>query len=243
MNGYEKSARFYDLFDEKQSVGFFGRYAAQAGRILDVGAGTGRIGIPLARQGIHVVCVEPSPAMRRQLLEKLRTCPHVRDRIELLPDDAASFHLDRTFPVACLSGTFDHFLDHEERLASLKNVVHHLEPGGTLVFDVFVGLMTSSPLASAGRCQRGDRQYHRFVGREALPGERIRVDLVYEAYHSGELVDRIEEASTVGITSREEIHGLLAEVGCRLLHEFSDYDSTPFREGDDLLIVEAAYRL
>ena len=52
--GYEKSAHLYDLFDRKENVEFFHHYAAKAGEILDVGAGTGRIAIPLARRGISV---------------------------------------------------------------------------------------------------------------------------------------------------------------------------------------------
>lgn len=42
MGGYEKSAHLYDLFDRKENVDFFLRYANEAGEILDVGAGTGR---------------------------------------------------------------------------------------------------------------------------------------------------------------------------------------------------------
>ena len=51
MSGYEKSAHLYDLFDQKENVAFFGRYATPGEEILDVGAGTGRITIPLAERG------------------------------------------------------------------------------------------------------------------------------------------------------------------------------------------------
>jgi len=68
------------------------------------------------------------------------------------------------------------------------------------------------------------------------------VGLVFAIYEGGGLVERIEEASMVGVTSREEIHALLAEVGCSVCHEYSDYDAKPYQEGDDLLIVEAVCR-
>ncbi|MFX1249071.1 MAG: class I SAM-dependent methyltransferase, partial [Promethearchaeota archaeon] len=62
--GYEKAAHLYDLFDTKKNIDFFYQYGKEAGKILDIGAGTGRIAIPLALKGIKVVCIEPSPAMR-----------------------------------------------------------------------------------------------------------------------------------------------------------------------------------
>lgn len=239
MQGYEASAHLYDIFDIKDNVEFFACYAAQAGEVLDIGAGTGRIAIPLAERGIRVTCIEPSPAMRRQFREKLQQLPQLSERIELVRAEAASFDLERAFPMAFLSGAFDHFLDREERLASLQNVVRHLEPDGTLLFDVFLGLMETAPLSPAGRFQSGDREIRRFVARRVLPQRRVRVDLVFEVYRRDAFVERIEEESIVGITSRAEVHELLDQVDCALRHEFSDYDFTPFREGDDLLIVEA----
>ena len=40
--GYEKSARFYDMFDTKENIDFFKSYSLQNQEVLDVGAGTGR---------------------------------------------------------------------------------------------------------------------------------------------------------------------------------------------------------
>lgn len=117
------------------------------------GRGTGRIAIPLARRGADVCCVEPSPAMRAEFRRKLAGEPGLQARITLIPEEASSFDARRTFPAAFLSGSFDHLLDDEERLAALRNINRPLVVGGVLVFDLFLGLMEDAPLAPAGTVQ------------------------------------------------------------------------------------------
>ena len=46
-----------------------------SGIVLDVGAGTGRVALPLAASGIRVVALEPASGMAAQLREKARSSP------------------------------------------------------------------------------------------------------------------------------------------------------------------------
>ncbi|HEX2171862.1 MAG TPA: class I SAM-dependent methyltransferase, partial [Dehalococcoidia bacterium] len=55
----------------------------RAGRVIDVGAGGGRIAIPLARHCREVVAVEPSPAMRSVLDEAIQR--HGATNVRILP--------------------------------------------------------------------------------------------------------------------------------------------------------------
>jgi SAM-dependent methyltransferase len=237
--GYEKSAHLYDLFDTKENIEFFYHYASEAGEILDIGAGTGRIAIPLAERGVKVTCIEPSPAMRAQFEKKLSGRPDISKNIELVADNAMSFNLNRTFPAAFLSGTFDHFLNDDERLQSLKNIAKHLKPNGKMIFDVFLGLMKESPLSPAGKVKKEDTEYRRFIGDRILPDEKMEVLLVFETYQSGKLMERIEERSIVGLIQRERLHHLLRQSGFEVKNEFANYDFARYKQGDALLIIEA----
>jgi len=238
--GYEKAAHLYDLFDTKENIEFFFHYASEAGEVLDIGAGTGRIAIPLAQRGVKVWCIEPSPAMRSQFEKKLSKRPELAKNIELVAGDAASFKFARTFPAAFLSGSFDHFLDDQERLSSLRNIAKHLKPGGKLVFDVGLGFMNDKSLSLADEVTVGDKVYRRLTARKRLPDDKIEWFLVYEIYQSGKLIERIEEHSVVGITDRARLHRLLKETGFEIRREFGDYDFSSFQEGNSVLIIEAA---
>ena len=242
QTGYEKSAPFYDLFDSKENIDFFHHYAAQAGKILDIGAGTGRIAIPLARRGAEVYCIEPSSAMRKEFEIKLQAEPRLRERITLIAGEAASFNLDGVFPAAILSGTFDHLLTDKERLDALSNIGRHLCNRGVLVFDVFLGLMDDSELTPAGAAKIGGREVRRSVGGRILPDGKKETWLLFEVFEGGELIDRIEERSFVGVTSRERIHTLLEAAGFEVEREWGSYTFEPFQVGDTLLVVQAVKR-
>jgi SAM-dependent methyltransferase len=242
QSGYEKAAHLYDLFDNKPNIPFFLHYGCEAGEILDVGAGTDRIAIPLAEHGVHVVCIEPSPAMRGEFERKLQGRDELADRITLIAGDARSFSLGWTYSAAFLSGTFDHFLSDEERLASLANIARHLRPKGKLVLDVFLALMGNRPLAPAGRVERGAWEYRCFVGSRLINRDCLEVRLVFETYQAGALMERVEEHSLVGIVNRDQVCRLLQQARFDVKREFSGYDFAPFREGDALWIAEAAKR-
>jgi SAM-dependent methyltransferase len=239
QQGYERSAHLYDIFDSKPNVDFFMHYASEVDQILDIGAGTGRIAIPMAKRGVRVWCVEPSPAMRHEFEKKLAGHPELRAAVTLVDADAAGFSLARSFGAAFMSGSFDHLLSDDERVGALSNVARHLVPGANLVFDVFLGCMGNSPLKPAGEISVGDRVYRRFVGRKPLPRKCLEVKLVFEIHRGGQVVGRIEEHSLAGITDREAVHDLLRKAGFAVTREFGDFDFGQFQDGSDLLVVEA----
>ncbi len=239
MPGYECSAHLYDIFDTKENMDFFLSFASPGDEILDVGAGTGRIAIPAARNGIRVWCVEPSPAMRGVLLSKIESEPDLRDRIEIVPATASSFRIERTFPVAILSGCFDHFLDDAERTSSLSNIAHHLKEGGKLIMDVYFALKGGSGLHPAGDFTIGGKRYRRFVEGREIGNDMLSVHLIFEIYGEGKLLERIEEESLVGRCTRASIHRLLEKTGFEVTGEFGDYERTPYKDGDTFLVIEA----
>lgn len=238
-SSYEKAACLYDLFDNKRNIDFFCHYARGAKRLLDIGAGTGRIAIPIAQRGVKVCCIEPSPAMRAVFVGKLREDRILAERIRLIAAKVSSFALGSAFPVAIMSGVFDHLIGDEVRLQALQNIKDHLLHGGKLVFDTFVGHPAYSPLTPAGECTIGQRQYRRYVGSRIVSEEVKEVVIVFEIYEPGKPIDRIEERGLVGLVNREQVLRLLTRTGYTVVNEYGDFDSCPYKDGDELLVIEA----
>jgi SAM-dependent methyltransferase len=237
--GYEKCAHLYDLFDTKDNIEFFAKYAHMAGEILDIGAGTGRIAISLAEQGAKVICVEPSASMIREFKKKLAHRRKLLSNIEIHKGDAESFRFERNWAAALMSGSFDHLLNDSQRLGALKNIGEHLKPDGILVFDLYRNLTGDRPLKAAGKVTVGTLEYHRKVGARLLPENILEVTLVYETYSYGQMISQIEEKSLVGLVDRGKLHNLLTVAGFEIIKEYGDYDFAPYKEDDAVLIIEA----
>src|SRR5215207_702667 len=107
---------------------------AGAGQALELGIGTGRIALPLARRGVPVHGIELSKAM----VAKLRAKPG-GESIPVTIGDFATTKVDGTFTVAYLVfNTIMNLTTQSAQVACFRNVAAHLEPGGCFVIEVGV---------------------------------------------------------------------------------------------------------
>ena len=107
---------------------------AGKGRALELGIGTGRIALPLARRGVPVHGIELSNAMAA----KLRAKPGA-EKIGVTIGDFASATVDGSFSLAYLVfNTINNLTTQAAQVACFRNVAAHLEPGGCFVIEVGV---------------------------------------------------------------------------------------------------------
>jgi len=105
---------------------------AGKGRALELGIGTGRIALPLARRGVPVHGIDLSRAM----VARLRAKPG-GDAIGVTIGDLASTTVDGSFAVAYLVfNTIMNLTSQEAQVACFGNAAAHLEPGGCFVVEV-----------------------------------------------------------------------------------------------------------
>jgi len=107
---------------------------AAGGAALELGIGTGRIALPLARRGVRVHGIELSEAM----VARLRAKPGAEE-IGVTIGDFATARVEGTFTLAYLvANTIMNLTTQEEQVACFRNVAAHLEPGGCFVIEVGV---------------------------------------------------------------------------------------------------------
>ena len=144
--GWDDYADFYDWENAqtmaRRDVPFWQRLALAAeGPVLELGCGTGRVTLPLARAGVKVVGVDLSAPMLKRARDRVRRTPLGR-RARLVRADirALPFPPNRFPLVAAPYGILQSLLREADLAATLRAVHDVLTPGGRLVIELVADL-------------------------------------------------------------------------------------------------------
>jgi SAM-dependent methyltransferase len=241
---YDYLSDLYDLeYAHDYDLPFWRSLAGrEGGPIVEWGAGTGRLAIPLAEAGFDVTGVELSGRMVERGREK-------SEAVEWVRGDMRSAKLGRRYGLAvCAFNSFLCLLSVDDALQFLRNARAHLQPGGLLGIEV--SAFSPEELVDP---PDGPRLQHDFT--RELPGGRLvrssvsRYDaasqllamrLFYELYGaSGELDDTRAHDLTIRVTGRDELGLMLRLAGFEVEAVYGGFEGEPFEAGSDHLIVLA----
>ncbi|MFF4165624.1 class I SAM-dependent methyltransferase [Streptomyces sp. NPDC001741] len=196
------------------------------GSALELGVGTGRIAVPLARLTGEVVGVDSSPEM----LERLRTAVE-ESGVAVTPvhgdirtyDDGASHAL-----VYCVCGTMSLVIDAAGQRAAVARAARRLTPGGTLVVEThnpgFVhtlheGLSRTSFFAPYPEPGTGLQTYSTILAEQGL---------WYTSHLLHEPGGTRIGTEITRLTTPEDIEGYAAEAGLERVSLHGDWSGGPF---------------
>jgi SAM-dependent methyltransferase len=136
---YDSLAELYKLqyANYRDDIAFYARLAERLGanRILELGAGGGRVCVPLARRGFEVTALEPSPKMLKAAQE-YATAENVA--LEFVCADVRDFDLGQKFPLIIAPfNMLMHLYTLSDQDAALLCIKRHLEAGGVFAFDLY----------------------------------------------------------------------------------------------------------
>jgi SAM-dependent methyltransferase len=137
---YDPIARLYDDWSRSvtEDVDYYVDLAREpGGPVVELGVGTGRIAVPLAAAGIHVIGVDSSEEMLAVCRDRAEAAG-VGHLVDLRPGDFRRPPVrERVSLVLCPFRAFLHLNDDAERLQALRAACRLLRPAGRLAFDVF----------------------------------------------------------------------------------------------------------
>ena len=126
---------FPDLYrdrDPDTAVQFL-RSACNGPNALELGAGSGRICVPLAATGLAVTAVEVSPRLCERIAEQ-------RNNLDLavVQADMAAYRGGPFSLIYAVHSTFFHLTSQDEQVACLANAANQLTSGGSIVLSCFI---------------------------------------------------------------------------------------------------------
>ena len=144
--GWDDYADYYD-WENAQTVGrrdiaFWQRMAASAkGAILELGCGTGRVAMPVARKGATVIGIDRSASMLERARRRVRRA-RLESRVTLIRGDIRQLPFpERTFPLVMAPyGILQSLLDERVLSATLKDVRRVLTRTGTFGLELVADL-------------------------------------------------------------------------------------------------------
>lgn len=224
--------------------------AKNGGAVLELGAGTGRVAIEMARAGVDVVCVDLVPAMLERAAARVAKEPRaVRERLTFKQGDMRSVRLRRRFSLVIAPfNVFMHLYELRDIERALATVKAHLAPRGRLVFDVMVpdpDALTRDP----------DHVYRSRPVRWPSDGKRYRYSETfhYDPVRQVQLVTMIFEDPAdpnntfiMPLAHRQffpvELEALLRYNGFAIEHRYGDFERAPLDPESESQIIVARAR-
>jgi SAM-dependent methyltransferase len=228
---YDAIVQLYDPWSRSvtEDVGFYVAEARKAdGPVVELGVGTGRIAVPIAQKGVHVIGIDSSAAMLESCRRRARAAG-VEKRLDLrlgdLRDPPVRAH-EGIEAVLCPFRSYLHLPDDIARRDALRAVHRLLPPGGRLVFDVF------APAADDIADTHG-----RWLERE--PGIHERAEWDEEARTLTLSVRGPSGETTMALAwiSAGEWQGLLEAAAFVVEACYGWFDRSPYDGGEDMIFV------
>src|SRR5947208_15801536 len=139
MNEYDLIAPFYDIEHQQfaEDLDMYRNFAELcSGPLLELACGSGRLLIPLARDGYAITGVDTSEKMLSRARERVQQA-NLTTNVTLVQQDMSALQLPRKFSLAFIAlGSFAHLTSRKVQQQALAAVRAHLNTGGTFIVDI-----------------------------------------------------------------------------------------------------------
>lgn len=252
-NKYIETANLYDYDARntaKDDIPFYIEYAKKVtGDILELGCGTGRLTIPLAKENFKIYGLDLSEPMLGVIRSKIESLPvEIKKNIKITHQNMASFKLDNKFGMIFIPfRTFQSLTSNEEQISCLKAVYDHLNDDGIFIVDVFKpkGKIDRSWINKneVKNWETVDTANNLKIVRKEIRDE-IDVEnqiiypvLIYYVTDNNGTTKKYTEKLSLKYYYEDQIKELLRSNGFEIIEEFGYYNKIPISNGSEIILV------
>jgi SAM-dependent methyltransferase len=249
------SAKYYDeayaTKEDLQDLAFYVDIAkANGGPVLELACGTGRVLLPIAREGISIHGVDNSGPMLDVLQGKLRQeLKDVRELVSASHGDIRSFRSNREYPLVIIPfRPLQHMFTVEDQVAALQTAAFHLEGGGNLVFDVFYPRFDSlnskvgQEILELEWTPKSDpsKVIRRYLRKESVDkiNQNFTATFIFRTYQGEKLVQEETESLRMSYYTYPHLRALFLLTGLEIVEEYGSFERTPLdNEAEEMIFV------
>lgn len=203
----------------------------EGARILDVGCGTGRHSLELAKRGYKVVGIDPSAAMIAAARSKASVNDPIPEFIRARGEDLTT---TQSFDASiCLFTTLGQMADEQDNHALIKRVYEVLRPGGTFAVEIPNREWVRRNLKTNERF--GNETHYTQVTRHYEPEGHFVEEVFNVTTPQSEQIYLLRYR----IYNQDELLKLLKETGFQIFETYGGYDGAPLEADSPLMIVFA----
>lgn len=244
IDRYAVLAKYYDgayaAMNDLIDVPFYVDLAQDiGGPVLEIGCGTGRVLLPIARAGITIHGVDSSLPMLGILREKIeRGPPDVRERVRTDHGDMRDFRLEKKYPLVIIPfRPMQHVHSVEEQVRALTAAAFHLDEKGILAFDVFY------PKFETLQARLGEeileiewpdpsvptRIVRRYYRKDAVDKihQSYTLTFLLRTYEGGDLIGEESESLTFSYYTYPHLRALFLLTGLEVVQEYGSFGKAP----------------
>jgi SAM-dependent methyltransferase len=229
------------LSRQQEDLPFWRSLAAQAGGpILELGCGSGRVCLDLAKAGYPVYGLDNDPAMLAVLRARAAGAPAAG--LKVVQADMTAFRLAQRFPFVIVPCNTFSLLDGPGRQAALACITEHLAPGGRFA-AVLPNPASLAALPRRGRPEVEDLFPHPQDGRPVRVSSAFRrtADAFHLAWHyDHQQADgsyrRLTSKTRHALTPLADSLAELERAGLGVEALYGDFDRSPYQDDSPALI-------
>lgn len=252
-HSYRNSAKYYDdAYAAKKDLVDLPFYLDLArkcgGPVLEIGCGTGRVLLPIARLGIQIHGVDNSLPMLRILKANLkREKREVQKNVQLHRGDMRHFRLKKKYSLVTIPfRPLQHMGTAEDQIHAFTSAAFHLDENGILAFDVFFPKFELIPggigeeflelewrdSSDPGRIVR---RYFRKDSVDKI-NQIFRATFFFRTYQGDKLVKEETEPLTMSYYTYPHLRALFLLAGLEPLEEYGSFARTPLDNSAEQMV-------
>jgi SAM-dependent methyltransferase len=244
INSYRIAAKYYDgayasMRDLTDAPFYLELARERGGPVLEIGCGTGRVLLPIARAGIEIHGVDNSGPMLAVLKDALdREPPEVRDRVTLQNGDMREFRLHQKFSLVTIPfRPMQHMHTVADQIAALTTAAAHVAEGGILAFDVFypkferllVGIGEEQLEAEWSPAATPDLVIRRYFRKDVVDkiNQTYSLTFIFRSFREGKLIAEDSEELKMSYYFYPHLRALFLLAGLEVVAEYGSFTRAP----------------